>query len=46
VGRVTAQKLRAAGFYTVRDLTFASAHELAVVLGSEARVASHIAGFV
>ncbi|MCC6002807.1 MAG: DNA repair and recombination protein RadA [Thermofilum sp.] len=37
VGRITAQKLRAAGFYTVRDLAFASAHELAVVLGSEER---------
>jgi len=37
VGRITAQKLRAAGFYSVRDLAFASAHELAVVLGSEER---------
>ncbi|ABL78417.1 DNA repair and recombination protein RadA [Thermofilum pendens] len=37
VGRITAQKLRAAGFYTVRDLAFASAHELALVLGSEER---------
>jgi DNA repair protein RadA len=37
VGRITAQKLRAASFYSVRDLAFASAHELAVVLGSEER---------
>ena len=37
VGRITAQKLRAAGLYSVRDLAFASAHELAVVLGSEER---------
>mgnify|MGYP001772635744 CR=1 FL=1 len=37
VGRITAQKLRAAGYYSIKDLAFASAHELAVILGSEER---------
>ncbi|AKG39367.1 DNA repair and recombination protein RadA [Infirmifilum uzonense] len=37
VGRITAQKLRAAGYYSVKDLAFASAHELALILGSEDR---------
>jgi len=37
VGRITAQKLRAAGYYSVKDLAFASAHELAIILGSEER---------
>lgn len=37
VGRITAQKLRAAGYFSVKDLAFASAHELAVILGSEER---------
>ncbi|MEM4444506.1 MAG: DNA repair and recombination protein RadA [Thermofilum sp.] len=37
VGRITAQKLRSAGYYTVTDIAFASAHELAVILGSEER---------
>lgn len=37
VGRVTAQKLRQAGYYSVKDIAFASAHELANILGSEER---------
>ena len=37
VGRVTAEKLRNAGFYSLRDIAFASAHELARVIGSEER---------
>ncbi len=37
VGRVTAQKLRDAGYYTLRDIAYASAHELAMVIGSEDR---------
>ncbi len=37
VGRITAQKLRSAGYYSVMDVAFASAHELAVILGSEER---------
>ncbi len=37
VGRVTAQKLRDAGYYSLRDVAYASAHELALVIGSEER---------
>ncbi len=37
VGRITAEKLRRAGYYTLKDVAFASAHELAEVLGSEER---------
>ncbi|RLE83931.1 MAG: DNA repair and recombination protein RadA, partial [Thermoprotei archaeon] len=37
VGRITADKLRKAGFYSLRDIAYASAHELAEVLGSEDR---------
>ncbi len=37
VGRVTAQKLRDAGYLTVRDVAFASVKELADVIGSEDR---------
>jgi len=37
VGRVTAQKLREAGYLTVRDVAFASVKELAEVIGSEDR---------
>ena len=42
VGRVTAQKLREAGFFTIKDIAFASSHELAAVLGSEERALSII----
>ena len=42
VGRVTAQKLRQAGYYSVKDIAFASAHELAAFLGSEERALSII----
>ena len=37
VGRVTAQKLRDAGYLTMRDVAFASVKELAEVIGSEDR---------
>ena len=37
VGRVTAEKLRNAGYYTVRDIAFASVKELAEAIGSEDR---------
>ncbi|MCG2895481.1 MAG: helix-hairpin-helix domain-containing protein, partial [Vulcanisaeta sp.] len=37
VGRVTAQKLREAGYLTARDVAFASVKELAEILGSEDR---------
>mgnify|MGYP000179701652 CR=1 FL=1 len=37
VGKVTAQKLRDAGYTTVRDVAFASVRELAEVIGSEER---------
>ena len=37
VGRVTAQKLREAGYLTARDVAFASVKELAEVIGSEER---------
>ncbi len=37
VGRITADKLRKAGFYSLKDIAYASAHELAEVLGSEDR---------
>ncbi|RLE89044.1 MAG: DNA repair and recombination protein RadA [Thermoprotei archaeon] len=42
VGRVTAQKLRQAGFTTIRDIAYSSAHELAEVIGSEERAMSII----
>ncbi len=42
VGRVTAEKLRNAGFYSIRDIAYASAHELAEVIGSEERALSLI----
>lgn len=42
VGRVTAQRLREAGFYSIKDIAFTSAHELAAVLGSEERAYSII----
>ncbi|RLE60826.1 MAG: DNA repair and recombination protein RadA [Thermoprotei archaeon] len=42
VGRVTAQKLRNAGYQTIRDIAYASAHELAMVIGSEDRAFSII----
>ena len=42
VGRVTAEKLRNAGYITLRDIAFSSAHELALVLGSEDRALSII----
>ena len=37
VGRVTAQKLREAGYLTARDVAFASVKELADVIGNEER---------
>jgi hypothetical protein len=37
VGNVTAQKLRVAGYSTVRDVAFASVKELADIVGSEDR---------
>jgi len=37
VGNVTAQKLKAAGYGTVRDVAFASVKELADIVGSEDR---------
>ena len=37
VGKITAEKLRNAGFFSIRDIAFASAHELAQVVGSESR---------
>nr|KJR72171.1 MAG: DNA repair and recombination protein RadA [Vulcanisaeta sp. AZ3] len=43
VGRVTAQKLREAGYNTVRDVAFASVKELADILGSEDRAKQIIA---
>ena len=42
VGRVTAEKLRKFGYYTVKDIAYASVHELAEVLGSEDRARSII----
>jgi DNA repair protein RadA len=42
VGRVTAQKLKQAGFATLKDIAYASSHELAAVLGSEERALSII----
>ncbi len=42
IGRITADKLRRAGYYSLRDIAFASAHELAEVLGSEDRAKSVI----
>ncbi|MCS7104694.1 MAG: DNA repair and recombination protein RadA [Thermofilaceae archaeon] len=42
VGRVTAQKLRQAGYASVKDVAYASSHELATVLGSEERALSII----
>ena len=43
VGRVTAQKLREAGYNTARDVAFASVKELAEILGSEDRAKQIIA---
>ena len=43
VGRVTAQKLREAGYATARDVAFASVKELAEILGSEDRAKQIIA---
>ena len=37
VGKVTAQKLREAGYTTVRDVAFASVKEIAEIVGSEDR---------
>lgn len=43
VGRVTAQKLREAGYNTARDVAFASVKELSDILGSEDRAKQIIA---
>ena len=43
VGRVTAQKLRDAGYLTARDVAFASVKELAEIIGSEERAKNIIA---
>ncbi|HDH07189.1 MAG TPA: DNA repair and recombination protein RadA [Thermoproteales archaeon] len=37
IGRVTAEKLRSAGIYSVRDLAAASVQEIASIIGSEDR---------
>ncbi|RLE78263.1 MAG: DNA repair and recombination protein RadA [Thermoprotei archaeon] len=37
VGRITAEKLRNAGYYSIKDIAYASAHELAAIIGSEDR---------
>ena len=37
VGRVTAEKLRSAGFRTVKDVAYASVKELAEIIGNEER---------
>ncbi|MEM3137525.1 MAG: helix-hairpin-helix domain-containing protein, partial [Thermofilaceae archaeon] len=42
VGRITAQKLKQAGFFSIKDIAFASAHDLAEILGSEERAMSVI----
>jgi len=42
VGRVTAEKLRNAGYFTIKDIAYASAHELAEAIGSEDRALSII----
>ena len=42
VGRVTAQRLREAGYYTVKDVAFATVKELADVIGNEERAAQII----
>ena len=42
VGKVTAEKLRKAGYLTVRDVAYASVKELAEVIGSEERAAQII----
>ena len=42
VGRITAEKLRNSGFYSIRDIAYASARELAEVVGSEERALSLI----
>lgn len=34
VGKITAEKLRNAGYYSLRDIAYASSHELAMVVGS------------
>jgi len=42
IGRVTGAKLKEKGYYTVRDVAFASAKELAEVIGNEERAAQII----
>jgi len=42
VGRITAEKLRKAGFFTIKDIAYASAHELSQVIGSEERALNMI----
>ncbi|HDD63906.1 MAG: DNA repair and recombination protein RadA [Thermoprotei archaeon] len=37
VGRITAEKLRRNGYVTLKDIAYASAHELAQIIGSEDR---------
>ena len=37
IGRITAEKLRNKGIYSLKDLAFASVHELAEIIGSEER---------
>ncbi|MGB9706263.1 MAG: helix-hairpin-helix domain-containing protein, partial [Pyrobaculum sp.] len=37
IGRVTGAKLKERGYYTVRDIAFASAKELAEIIGNEER---------
>jgi len=43
VGSLTAQKLRAAGYTTARDVAFASVREIAEIIGSEDRAKNVIA---
>ena len=42
VGKITAEKLRKAGYVTLKDIAYASAHELAEVLGSSEERAKNI----
>ena len=42
IGRVTGAKLKERGYHTVRDIAFASAKELAEVIGNEERAAQII----
>ena len=37
IGRITAEKLRNKGIYSLKDLAFVSVHELAEIIGSEER---------